>query len=487
MEVLNMKKRFILFALVLALGCLFITCELDTAQFATVTFEDPIGENIVEPVTLKRGETLGGKLPESYEKAGFVFRGWFDGGTQYFPTSPVGADITLITRWSPILEYATVSFAFVEPDSDGYLIKPVSEILPITVEKGQPLGFSLFPINPRAKGWEFDTWYMEDGKEFTTATPIVEDMTVTATWIQKTSKYTVTFDPGPGVTPIPAPIEVFAGECINEWENRFPRNPTRNPINARAFFVMWHDEEKRVYTGRTPITRDVKITGKWGLPPFVVDFDKHLEYVQDWGGARGDLVPEVRNSYDGKRVIVNTKTYDVPNNAGRWEILYRIKFKWPDDFSTGFYTRYTIRARFYANQQGAKSWTGGGFKPNNPADASGYSSAGRLFGINNPSDDGWGQVSWTLTEAATGEGANATTIIQRYNLDRKGGTIDDSWESEKGTPAERAKPPYLIIQTSDNYIGHIEITQIVFHNGEEKYTMYEDEEGYATANDGLGN
>jgi len=500
MEVLNMKK-IILFALVLALGCITTTCELDTAQFATVTFEDSIGGNEVpQPVTLERGTSLGSRFPGDYEKEGYVFRGWFDGRTQYFPGTPIGSDITLTTRWSPILEYVTVTFMFTEADSKGDLIKPASEIPPVSIEKGQPFGLALFPAKPRAKGWDFDMWYeMNSGEEFIPGTVITEDTTVTATWLQKTSTYTVTYYPGDGVYPIPAPITVYAGECIDEWEKQFPAIPKTgsNPINPKAFFVKWHDEENREYTGRTPITRNVRIIGKWGLPPFVVDFDKDVESVRNWGGDRGDLEPVIINSViDGKRVIVNKNTYDVPKNEGRWEILYQLKFKWPSEFSSGFYTNYTIRARFYANQQGAKTWTGGGFKPNKPADASGYSVAGWLTAKDydpsktpNPqpskSEDGWGQVSWTTTQDATGVGADATTLLQRYNLDRKGGTINDTWEPANGTAAEKQRPPYLLIQTSDNYIGHIEVIQIVFHNGEKKYTMYEGEEGYDEAEDGL--
>jgi uncharacterized repeat protein (TIGR02543 family) len=491
MEVLSMKKKIILFALVLALVGIFVTCELDTAQFATVTFEDSIGENKVEPVTVKRGESLGAKLPSGFTKEGFIFHGWFDEETQtrYTSSSPVGANITLSARWSPILEYATVKFEFTQVNNSGRPILPVTTISPITVEKNKPLGFVLFPVNPRSQGWEFDKWYMEDGvTEFTTGTPINENMSVFATWTSKTNSFTVEFDPGPGVASIPS-ISVLEGECIDEWKIQFPKAPTVNPVNAKAFFVAWLDEENREYTGRTPITRDVKITGRWGLPPKVVDFTTEIDGpIYSWSeGATGDVdyEPVVRDSViDGRKVIVNNVTYDVPYNTGRWKILYRVKFKWPSGFDTGFYTSYTIRARFYANQQGTKSWSGGGFQPNNPADAAGYSKAGLLRGSSSPSDDGWGQISWVTATSGNGTQADAATLIQRYNLDRKGGTINDAYVPLRGTSAEKAQPPYLIVQTSDNYIGHIEITEIVFHNGEAKYTMYEDEEGYATAADG---
>jgi len=266
--------------------------------------------------------------------------------------------------------------------------------------------------------------------------------------------------------------------------------------------VAWLDDENREYNGRVPITRTpLTIKGKWGLPPKIINFQTEIDSVtsspsdDQYGNVNYDA--KVREAWDStaekpKWVIVNDGTYDAPYNTNRWRILYRIQFKLPADFSTGFYTRYTIRARFYANKQGARTWTGGGFQPNKPTEEAGYSEKGWLTSLKylaaddpdpSRSEDGWGQVSWCSTANWDGQGASAETMLQRYNLDRKGGTIEDTWAPLRSQ--ELAYPPYLLIQTSDAYVGHIEITEIVFHNGEKKYTMYEGEEGYADAEDGL--
>jgi hypothetical protein len=289
-------------------------------------------------------------------------------------------------------------------------------------------------------------------------------------------------------------MRVFANECIDEWATRFPPKSAVgvNTINPAAFFVAWFDDENREYNGRTPITRNLTLDAQWGLPPFVVDFKRDVIAVQNHDGSSegtNSFEAKVREAWDSteanpKWVIVNERIYDVPENTNRWKILYRINFRFPSTFSTEFYTRYTIRARFYANKQGAKSWTDAtAFTPNKPADAAGYSKDGLLQGVSSPSDDGWGQISWTSVANWNGQGADADTMLQRYNLDRKGGTIDDTYAVLRNKDAKF--PPYLLVQTSDNYIGHIEITEIVFHNGEKKYTMYTDEEGYADAEDGL--
>lgn len=496
------KKINVLVALVIALG--FAACQLDTAPRVTVKFEDPQGGNTFKEVLVEKGKSLGGQMPANLTREGpYVFYGWFDGTTQYLSDTPIGSDITLTARWSD--DVATITFEFTQLGSDGKPIVPTAPIYPITLIKGSTLGSVGFPADPRSKGFDFKGWKLGD-TDFTSAIAVDSDITVTAVWAETTKEeLTVLFDPGPGggdkIT-----MKVYKGECIDEWIKRFPANPTVNTVNEEAFFVAWVDDENREYNGRTPITRNLNIIdkeqyikGKWGMPAFIVNFDrdvKLLESSTDAAYGNVDYDPQVVDSViDGKRAIVNTVAYDYPLNTNRWRILYRISFQLPDNFNAGFYTRYTIRARFYANEQGAQSWTDEtAFTPNAPAVAAGYSEDGWLrrktYGVTDDegntdysrSDDGWGQISWTSVANWNGQGADEQTMLQRYNLDRKGGTINDTWAPLRSK--ELPYPPFLIIQTSDAYIGHIEITEIVFHNGnvtkdpltdEWKYTAYEGE------------
>jgi hypothetical protein len=476
-------KFFLVFAAAIALGCVLSTCSLDTAPRVNVTLEDPSGGNSTTVVAIEKGSSMGGKMPTAanFTREGpYVFYGWFAGQSQYLPSTPIGADITLIARWSD--DIATVSFAFTQKDAGGNDITPRAEIPAITAIKGIPLGPLAFPATPQAQGWQFDTWVLND-EDFTTATPVPasDNVTLTARWVPK-QVFTVTFNPGPGVTPI-APMQVYAGECIDEWVVRFPPKPTSNPVNAQAFFVAWLDDENRHYDGQVPIRRNLTITGRWGLPPYIVDLQNDIDSVasSEVSGNYGttEYDPVVREAWDStaenpKWVVVNQNAYTPPYNENRWRILYRIAFKDDLELNVGFYTRYTIRARFYANTQATTAWTEGGFQPNNLAEEAGYSEAGLLKGVNSQSDDGWGQISWTLVANWNGQGADAETMLQRYNLDRKGGTINDTWVPARGQDLDY--PPFLLIQTSDNYIGHIEVYQIVFHNGEWEHTAYEGEE-----------
>ena len=494
-----MKRFKILFALalVLVLACAFMACELDTAIRTTVEFDDPRYGIQLPPIYVARGTGMGDQMPiPQSPEPGVVLGGWFDGATQYYrDTIVTGETLKLTARWSD--DIVTVRFVFAQKDNSGKVIMPVAKV-PDEIKgiRGIPLSPLSYPVTPRSKGWQFDDWRQNslDGELFNSETPVPGEVTLYAHWVAK-KVYKVSFNPGPGVTPIPA-IDVFENECIDEWmppgKTQFPPNPTVNPVNTSAFFVSWLDDENRAYDGRTPITRALTIIGKWGLPPFIVDFDRHIkEIVGSTDSAYGnvDYAPKVVDSWDNpsQRVIVNTVTYDVPYNTNRWRILYRIEFDWPDGFDTGFYTKYTIRGRFYANQQGAQGWKdptnpndphGGDFVPDVPAKEAGYKMLGWLkkkgydeFDAEgnrveiSRSNDGWGQISWCLAPNWNGGGNDAETLLQRYNIDRKGGTIGDDWVPARGSDAEKGKPAYLLVQTSDNYVGHVEITQIVFYNG----------------------
>jgi hypothetical protein len=491
---------FLTLAALFALLGLFTVCEQPAyVKNVTVTFVDP--ENKVQqgPVTVEQGQPLGGSFPAdpanftNSEGVTLYFYGWFDGFTEYDSSTPIGADITITARWSRDKPaYITVSFAFTDKGGTSSAIVPTAAVPPVQVIKGKKLSVSQLPTEPpRSKGWKFNNWYSSDAdaSPFDLSTPLNNDKTLYARW-DEAQTFTVTFKSGTGGAPV-SPITVFQNECIDEWGDNFPPKFTGNSVNPKAFFVAWLDDENREYNGRTVITRNVELTARWGLPPHVVNFRTEVDSVEsDVSNSYGDVdyAPKVIEAWDStaenpKWVVVNTTTYDSPYNTNRWRILYRLKMKFDSEFNIGFYTRYTIRARFYANKQGGPNPPdSAAFNPNNPAKGVGYNANGLLKGVNSPSDDSWGQISWTLVANWDGAGASAETMLQRYNLDRKGGTINDTWAPINGKLLPF--PPYLLIQTSDNYIGHIEVTEIVFHNGEKKYTMYEDEEGYDEADDG---
>lgn len=516
-----MMKKIVLIAFIFALAGMFVTCNLDTALRCTVKFENPAaekGSKKIPDALVVKGTKIGKKLPKIAAREGVVFFGWYDGNNRYDADTIVTEDVTLTARWAD--DIATVSFVFTQTDNAGNLIVPKAEVADLTAIKGLPLGPLGFPVTPRSEGWGFAGWLL-NGEEFTEETPVPGDITLEASWVPK-AQFTVTFADDTG-SQMPAAMKVYENECIDEWRVRFPPNPTTDIPGG--FFVAWMDDESRIYDGRTPITRTLTIKVRWGKPAYKVKLgyssnaslhgttpEGNIKTLTgepmgeqsdgDYGTDPGNgYQPQIIKAWDSttekdKWVIVNTVTYDVPYNFNRWRILYRIEFDWPSDFSTAFYTKYTVRARFYANQQGVEGWADdhpGTFVPNKPAKAPGYKEDGWLtrkeYDPAHPADsmaeDGWGQLSWLRVANGQGTQADAGTLLQRYNLDRKGGTINDDWAPLRGELTEKNKPQYLIIQTSDQFVGHIEIYEIVFHNGvvsndpsldEWQYTAYIDEE-----------
>jgi hypothetical protein len=255
------KITFLLSAIIVVTG-LVITCQLEEIEEekVTVTF-DSNGGSPVKPVTLGRGGSLGGSYTiPSRDEANFTFSGWYDGFTEYTGKTGIYADITLTAKWAEIVEYASVSF-----NSNGGT--PIGSI---AVVKGGVLG-SQFPAAPRKKGYAFDQWLI-NGVKLTKDTVIANNSTAIAQWEEVALTYTVSFDSNGAIT-VPEPIVVFAGDCINEWEARFPPDPEHS--DQFAFLKGWYDEQSVPYTGRTPITKNVDLTAEWGIrvPKETIELD----------------------------------------------------------------------------------------------------------------------------------------------------------------------------------------------------------------------
>jgi len=248
-------KIAILLSVIIALTGLFIACQLEEAapERVTVTF-DSNGRDPVNPGTLDRGGSLGGAYPVPGNDENFTFTGWYDGFTEYTRETKIYADITLTARWAEIIaavEYVNVTF-----DSDNG-----STVGTIAVAKDGVLG-SKFPAAPRKKGFVFEQWLLNGGEKLTKDTVISGSITVTAQWSQLTDIYTVTFVTGDGGEDI-EDMEVYAGECIDEWELRFPVDAEN--AEPLLFVKEWHDETGLAYTGRTRITKNVTLTAVWGI------------------------------------------------------------------------------------------------------------------------------------------------------------------------------------------------------------------------------
>jgi hypothetical protein len=281
MEDLSMKTK-ITFALIACtvLMSLLMTCTMETEEVQgkiTVTF-DSKGDDLYGSVTLVKGGSLGDSYPTPAEREGFKFKGWYDGFNECTRDTEIYVDLTLVAHWIGT-EFVIVTF-----DSNN----GTPDFAPISVPKGGALGVR-FPSNPRRYGFALENWtYKNENNEdivFDKDTPITANITITAQWSELTTEYTVTFSTGTGATTI-APIKVYEGECIDEWEARFSSfvpqytGEVSPPAKGRSFREWIYDPTglNIIFTGRTPVTRNITLVAQWRYVIDVETFDIDLSY-----------------------------------------------------------------------------------------------------------------------------------------------------------------------------------------------------------------
>ena len=149
---------------------------VETEQF-TVTF-DTLGGSEIPSVKVDKDSKL--TKPANPTKAGHEFSFWFlEEEFEFDFQTPITSNITLKASWT-VNEY-TVTF-----DSQGG-----PEIAPVVVLFN---GVVTQPETPHKSGFGFNFWAKEDGTEFDFASPITDNLTLTANWIELTPEQQIEED-----------------------------------------------------------------------------------------------------------------------------------------------------------------------------------------------------------------------------------------------------------------------------------------------------
>ena len=124
------------------------------------------------------------------------------------------------------------------------------------------------PSTPTKEGFTFDGWYEDStfSKKFDFNTPITDNMTLYAKWIE--NKYTVTFDTKGGNTI--APVTVKEGEKVAE--------PTTAPTKEGFTFDGWYTDDTYTtkYNFENAVTKNITLYAKWNevvVQKYTVTFD----------------------------------------------------------------------------------------------------------------------------------------------------------------------------------------------------------------------
>ncbi len=141
--------------------------------------------------------------------------------------------------------------------------------------------------DPTKADYEFLFWADSDGKEYSFSNAITNDLTLYAQWIRL---YTVTFDPGGGLSVI--------SQNVRKGSNAIKPN---DPVRANYSFDGWHTNiyKESIYDFSTSVTNDLTVYAKWTLDPsdpstvthsFIVNFNDGVTPDQTYEVVQGDTL-----------------------------------------------------------------------------------------------------------------------------------------------------------------------------------------------------
>ena len=227
-----MKKKiaYVVGAIVALLIVIVIVLVLDNQKYV-VTFDMQNGEPKFEQL-VKRGNRV--YEPSDPKNAGYIFLGWYEGNELYDFTKVVKYNMTLVAKWEKD-DYVKVSFETV----GGNTIEPIS------VKKGEKV---TRPIDPKKTGHTFKMWTL-NGVAFDFETPITEDITLLATYVDV---YSVYFDSNGG--------SKVASGTVKGGKVAKPEDPTRKGYK----FLGWYLEDK-AYDFSSEVKDNMTLKAKWLL------------------------------------------------------------------------------------------------------------------------------------------------------------------------------------------------------------------------------
>ena len=227
-----MKKKiaYIVGAVVAILIVIVIVLVLNNQKYV-VTFDMQNGEPKFEQL-VKRGNRV--YEPSDPKRKDYIFLGWYEGNELYDFTKVVKYNMTLVAKWEKD-DYVKVSFETV----GGNTIEPVS------VKKGSKV---TRPIDPKKTGHTFKEWTL-NGKAFSFETPITEDITLLATYVDV---YSVYFDSNGG--------SKVASGTVKGGKVAKPEDPTRKGYK----FLGWYLDDK-AYDFSTEVKDNMTLKAKWLL------------------------------------------------------------------------------------------------------------------------------------------------------------------------------------------------------------------------------
>ncbi len=242
------------------------------ANAVTITFDNVLYGDAVEPMKIVKGSALGDVAVENVAD-GYQLEGWYNGTTKVSADTTFDADTTLKAKWNVLVTFNTYKNGnFTTPDV-------TTEWVAVKINGGE----GRFTTEAPTYGWytKADWDMVAAGQDMTwdDITPVDTTVTAPVTYYgMETEKVNVSFSAGTGVkaTGIPTITEAVYGSTLGDVLGN-----TAAPVRDKYQFVCWTVNGNDV-DDTYVITENTDFVAKWEARDITVSF----EFVNETEGSK---------------------------------------------------------------------------------------------------------------------------------------------------------------------------------------------------------
>ena len=232
------------------------------ANAVTITFDNVLYGDAVEPMKIVKGSALGDVAVENVAD-GYQLEGWYNGTTKVAAGTTFDADTTLKAKWNVLVTFNTYK------NGDFTTPEVTTEWVAVKINGGE----GRFTTEAPTKGWytkaDWDKVAAGEDMTFDDITPVDTLVTAPATYYgMMTEEVNVTFSAGTGVKAENMPVSgnVIYGTTLGEVIK--DTIPTREKYQ----FVCWTVDGNDV-DDTYVINADTTFVAKWEARDIVVNFE----------------------------------------------------------------------------------------------------------------------------------------------------------------------------------------------------------------------
>ena len=298
-----------------------VTAQWTNNNQARITFDldgGRIGNSYANQYRyVNRGQSINNttnvSMPANPTRQGFTFVRWeLSNGDAFTGATVVDNDIRVYAQWVSGDRFV-VTFDLNNGRIGNSTTNPTRH-----VNRNQSINNTSnvsMPANPTRQGFTFNGWEMSNGNEFTGATTVNSNITVTAQWISG-NQATITFNLAGGTigTNNTNPTRVVTiGRSINNTTNvSMPANPTRQGFT----FNGWEMANGDAFAASTVVNSNITVTAQWtNNNQATVTFNLN-------GGAIGTITANQTRDVPVGQTITNTTGVTMPPNPTRQGFVF---------------------------------------------------------------------------------------------------------------------------------------------------------------------